>query len=116
MRLKLYMAPVVKLMLMILSSLYTNNGEIEELLQTVQVLLHNNACVIGISRSDNSSLNKLCFYSYAISVNQERLPLNKAPRLSITAQLTLIQSISIILQSMNNLTLCQYKKIPLRGL
>ena len=86
----------------------SNSGETSELLATTQAAKNNGAKIIGVSRSQDSTLSKLSDLALIVGVEQEGGPLNRAPRASVLMQMVALQLLSVVLQSRKGLTPQQY--------
>lgn len=86
----------------------SNSGETEELLRTIDGLNNNEAITVGISSNEESKLAQQSQIHLKVKVQQEGDTLNKPPRLSIIAEILIIQLISIELQNSVALTLDSY--------
>jgi arabinose-5-phosphate isomerase len=86
----------------------SNSGETAELKKTITTLRQNQARIISISGNPESWLAKQGdVYLYA-GVEREGDQLNKAPRASITAEILVLQGLSILLQSIKGITAKEY--------
>lgn len=86
----------------------SNSGETQELLATVNAAKNNGAKIIGISRSESSSLSIQSDLAIIAGVEQEGGPLNRAPRASVLLQTIVMQMISVVLQQRRGLTPKEY--------
>jgi D-arabinose 5-phosphate isomerase GutQ len=86
----------------------SNSGETTELICTVEVLKRNNAKIIGVSGRKDSWLAKRSEVFLHAPVINEGGPLNRAPRNSILSELCILQGLSVVLQSIKNITPQQY--------
>lgn len=88
----------------------SNSGQTEELKKAIITLKNNGAKIIGVSGGKKSWLyNNSDVFLYA-GVNNEGDKLNKPPRLSILAEIFVLQCLSICLQQHNQLDLNMYYK------
>lgn len=88
----------------------SNSGQTEELKKAIITLKNNGAKIIGVSGDKTSWLyNNSDVFLYA-GVNNEGDELNKPPRLSILAEIFVLQCLSICLQQHNHLDLSTYYK------
>lgn len=88
----------------------SNSGETEELKSTVITLQNNGAKIISVTGNKESWLAKAGDAVLIASVDEEGGELNKAPRLSIIAEAIVLQSLSVLLQNINGLTVEEYVK------
>ena len=88
----------------------SNSGETSELKATVATLKNNGAKIIAVAGKPESWLAKAGDAFLFAGVNHEGDPLNRAPRVSIAAEILVLQGLSIILQCMKNITPQQYVK------
>ena len=88
----------------------SNSGETAELKATVSTLKANGARIIGVCGNPESWLAKNSdAYLYA-GVSREGDPLNRAPRASITAEIFVLQGLSLLLQCIKEISPQQYVK------
>lgn len=88
----------------------SNSGQTSELKYTVETLQRNGAKIIGVTGGRDSWLaNNSDVFLYA-AATEEGGPLNRAPRNSISVEVCVLQGLSIILQSIKNITPQQYVK------
>lgn len=86
----------------------SNSGETSELKATVTAVKNNGCKLIGVSGNRESWLAKNTdFFLYA-GVNSEGGPLNRAPRLSVLAEMLTIQALSVALQVESGLDPVKY--------
>lgn len=86
----------------------SNSGETEELKATIGTVKNNGAKIIAVTGNTDSWLARNadgCLYA---GVHIEGGPLNRAPRLSVTAEIMVLQGLSILLQSIKDITPRQY--------
>ena len=86
----------------------SNSGQTEELKRTVESLKRLEAKIIGVSGGENSWLKDQSTVFLLAGVNQEGDDLNKPPRISIIAEIIVLQSLSILLQQEEQLDLDKY--------
>jgi len=88
----------------------SNSGETNELKATVETLKRNGAKIIAVSGNADSWLAKISDASLFAGVYAEGDMLDKAPRVSILAEMIILQALSIVLQTEKGLTKEQYVK------
>lgn len=88
----------------------SNSGNTEELIKSLQTVKNNGAKLVGVSGNRDSWMAKNCDAFLFAGVSQEGGPLNKAPRASYLAEIIVLQGLSVILQSLADITLNDYKK------
>lgn len=88
----------------------SNSGETEELKKTVTTLKNNNAKIIAVAGNENSWLARNSDAFLFAGVGEEGGPLNKAPRASYLAEIIVLQGLSVLLQSEENIDLQDYKR------
>lgn len=88
----------------------SNSGETKELLYTVETLKANNAHIISVSRSLNSSLSRLADVAICAGVEEEGDDLNKPPRASIVSEIIMLLGLSMSLQEAKQLDAKLYVK------
>lgn len=88
----------------------SNSGETAEMKAAVTAIRNNGCHVIGITGNPDSWLAQHSDVHLTAAVAQEGGALNRAPRNSILAELLVLQSLSVILQSYAGLTPQQYVK------
>lgn len=86
----------------------SNSGQTEELKNTMLALKKIGIGTISITGNEESWLAKNTDVCLFAGVKEEGDCFNKPPRLSILAELIILQSLSIILQENNNLSLEDY--------
>ncbi|MGT2750932.1 SIS domain-containing protein [Streptococcus orisasini] len=86
----------------------SNSGETSELKATVSALKNIGAKLIGVSGGKESWLKKESDVFLYAGVASEGDSTNKPPRLSILAEVTVLQCLSILLQEASNLTMEKY--------
>ena len=88
----------------------SNSGETPEMRATVNAVKNNGCFIIGISGNPKSWLASESDIHLCAHVDWEGGPLNRAPRMSVIAELIVIQALSVVLQSAANITPAQYVK------
>ena len=88
----------------------SNSGETAELKATVSTLKRNGAKIIGVTGQANSWLAQNSDTFLFAGVVNEGDSLNRAPRVSILAEIIVLQGLSTILQNKKNITPQQYIK------
>jgi arabinose-5-phosphate isomerase len=86
----------------------SNSGETEELKSTVTTLKNNGAKIISVTGKRESWLAKVGDVFLFAGVDEEGGELNKAPRSSIIAETIILQSLSVLLQSVKGITMQKY--------
>ncbi|MEG1686671.1 MAG: SIS domain-containing protein [Angelakisella sp.] len=86
----------------------SNSGETAELRATVSTLRKNGAVVIGVSGNDHSWLATNSNAHLFAGIQAEGGPLNRAPRASILAEVVVLQGLTVLLQSIADVTPAQY--------
>lgn len=86
----------------------SNSGQTEELKRTVASLKRLDAKIIGVSGGENSWLKEHSSVFLLAGVTQEGDDLNKPPRISIIAEIIVLQCLSILLQQEEQLDLDKY--------
>lgn len=86
----------------------SNSGETAELQATVTTLQKNGARIIGVSGNRESWLAKTANAHIFAGVSQEGGPMNRAPRASIVAEVVMLQGLTVVLQSIADVTPTQY--------
>jgi len=86
----------------------SNSGETEEMKATVTAIKKNMCKVIAVTGNPDSWLAKMADAKIVARVKNEGGPLNRAPRLSVIAEILALQCLSIILQSDRKLTPQEY--------
>jgi len=86
----------------------SNSGETPEMKATVTAVKNNGCTVIGVSSNSDSWLAKESDIHLSAAVEKEGGPLNRAPRMSIIAEILVLQALSVILQSEANVSPEQY--------
>lgn len=88
----------------------SNSGGTSELKSTVTALKNNDASIIAVTGNPESWLaHNGDAFLYA-GVKEEGGPLNRAPRASILSEIMVLQGLSLVLQSIKNITAEQYVK------
>ncbi|MBR4462230.1 MAG: SIS domain-containing protein [Erysipelotrichaceae bacterium] len=88
----------------------SNSGETSEMKATIQAIKNNECDVIGVSGNKDSWLAKQSKVHLLAHVDEEGGPLNRAPRASILSETIVLQALSTILQSHENIDPKQYVK------
>ncbi|HYE84380.1 MAG TPA: SIS domain-containing protein [Clostridia bacterium] len=86
----------------------SNSGETAELKATITTLKNNKAKIISVCGNPESWLAKHGDAFLFAGVEREGDPINKAPRASISAEIIVLQGLSVILQCMKGITPQQY--------
>lgn len=88
----------------------SNSGETPEMKATAAAILNNGCRIIAVTGNPESWLAKHAEAHLFAGVRQEGGPLNRAPRASISAEILVLQGLSIILQANRGLDPKQYVK------
>ena len=88
----------------------SNSGKTQELMATAHTAINNGAKLIAITSNPESPLAKLADVHLQAKVDQEGGPLNRAPRISVLAEMLVIQALSVELQRDVNLSVAEYLK------
>lgn len=88
----------------------SNSGETPEMKASVTAIKNNGCRVIGVSGNSESWLAKESDVHLLAKAEEEGGPMNRAPRMSIFAELLVLQSLSVILQEDAGVTPQQYVK------
>ena len=88
----------------------SNSGETAEMKATVTAVKNNGCTVIGVSGNPDSWLARQSEVHLTARADREGGELGRAPRMSIIAELLVLQALSVVLQSRLNLTAEQYVK------
>ena len=88
----------------------SNSGETPEMKASVTAIKNNGCRVIGVSGNTDSWLAKESDVHLLAKAEEEGGPMNRAPRMSIFAELLVLQSLSVILQEDAGVTPQQYVK------
>ena len=80
----------------------SNNGQTDELLRFIPMVLHMNIPIIGMSGNNDSLLTRYSTVHLNTHVNKEACPLNLAPTSSTTAQLVLGDALAVALMELRN--------------
>lgn len=88
----------------------SNSGETSELKATVTTIKNNGAKIIAVTGNPESWLAKNADAYLFAGVEHEGDILDRAPRASIVAEIVVLQGLSIILQSIKDITPQQYVK------
>lgn len=86
----------------------SNSGETMEMRATVSAIKNNGCQVIGISGNRDSWLAQESTVHLFAGVPSEGGPLDRAPRMSILAEMLVLQTLSVYLQTEVNVTPQQY--------
>ena len=86
----------------------SNSGETAEMKSTVSAVKNNGCKVIGVSGNPRSWLAKQSEVHLMADIAREGGPLNRAPRMSIIAEIFVLQALSVVLQSYCEVTPAQY--------
>lgn len=88
----------------------SNSGETPEMKAAVTAVKNNGCEVIGVSGNSDSWLAKASDVHLLAKAEEEGGPLNRAPRMSIFAELFVLQALSVVLQEDFGVTPEQYVK------
>jgi len=88
----------------------SNSGETTELKNTVLAIKNNGCKIIGVTGNSDSWLAIKCEIHILAHINHEGGPLNRAPRLSIIAQILVLQALTVILQVHHDIKPTEYIK------
>jgi arabinose-5-phosphate isomerase len=88
----------------------SNSGETAELIATVETLKRNGAAIIAVTGKESSWLATHGDVFLFAGVSQEGDSMNKPPRISILAEMIVLQCLSLVLQNHYQLTPEQYVK------
>lgn len=88
----------------------SNSGETSEMKATVSAIKNNECKIIGVTGNQLSWLAKESDVHLFAGVSCEGGPLNRAPRLSIMAEMLVLQALSVRLQEKRHITPQQYVK------
>lgn len=88
----------------------SNSGETMEMVATILAVKANGCKVIGVSGDSNSWLARGSDVHLFAGVENEGGPLGRAPRVSIIAEIIILQALSVLLQSEAGITTEQYIK------
>lgn len=86
----------------------SNSGKTAEMQATVNAVKRNNCKVIGVTGDNESWLARQSDVHLFAGVSREGGHLNRAPRMSVLAEMFVLQSLSVVLQADLNLTVEQY--------
>lgn len=86
----------------------SNSGETPEMRAAAAAVRANGCPIIGISGNPDSWLARVCDCHLFAGVPKEGGPLNRAPRMSLLAEIILLQALSVILQASRQITPQQY--------
>lgn len=88
----------------------SNSGETPEMRATVLAIKNNDCHIIGVTGNRESWLAKECDVHLFAGTVDEGGPLNRAPRVSILEETLILQALSVILQSYENISPQTYVK------
>lgn len=88
----------------------SNSGETPEMKASVSAIKNNGCRIIGVSGNAESWLAKESDIHLLAKADEEGGPMNRAPRMSIFAELMVLQSLSVVLQEDAGVTPQQYVK------
>lgn len=88
----------------------SNSGETMEMKAAVNAVKNNGCEVIGVSGNKDSWLAKVSDVHLLAKADEEGGPMNRAPRMSIFAELLVLQALSVVLQEDCGVTPEQYVK------
>ena len=88
----------------------SNSGETPEMKAAVSAVKNNGCKIIGVSGNENSWLAKTSDIHLLAKAEEEGGPLDRAPRMSIFAELLVLQALSVVLQEDYGVTPEQYVK------
>lgn len=86
----------------------SNSGNTAEMRSTVAAIKNNGCRLIGVTGNPDSWLAQESDVVLPAGVSEEGGPLNRAPRNSITAEILILQALSVVLQDHWNITPQQY--------
>lgn len=86
----------------------SNSGKTVEILTAARAVQNNGCPIIAITGNADSPLAQMAALHLFAGVTQEGGPLNRAPRLSILAEMIVVQALSIVLQDRRDLTPQKY--------
>lgn len=86
----------------------SNSGETLEMKSTAAAIRNNGAKLIAVTGNANSWLATYSDAHLLAGVNNEGGPLNRAPRASILAEITVLQGLSVCMQQKRNITPEEY--------
>lgn len=86
----------------------SNSGETVEMKATITAIQNNQCKIIGVSGNPKSWLAQHSDVHLLAGVEQEGDPLNRAPRISVLAEMLVLQGFSIALQAQRGITPEQY--------
>lgn len=88
----------------------SNSGETAEMRSTILAVRNNGCKIIGVSGSASSWLAQQSDVHLLASIACEGGPLNRAPRMSVLSETFVLQALSVVLQSHEDITPQQYVK------
>lgn len=88
----------------------SNSGETAEMKATISAIKNNECKVIGVSGNAESWLAKESAVHIFAGVPKEGGPLGRAPRMSVLAEMLVLQALSVALQENRDITPQQYVK------
>lgn len=88
----------------------SNSGETPEMKAAVTAVKNNGCTVIGVSGNEDSWLAGESHVHLLAKAEEEGGPMNRAPRMSIFAELLVLQALSVVLQEDCGVTPQQYVK------
>lgn len=86
----------------------SNSGETQEMKVTCEAIMRNGCTVIGVSGNPESWLARFSAVHLTAHADEEGGPLNRAPRMSILAEIYVLQALSVILQDRHKQTPAEY--------
>lgn len=86
----------------------SNSGETQEMKVTCEAIVRNGCTVIGVSGNPESWLARFSTAHLTAHAAEEGGPLNRAPRMSILAEIYVLQALSVILQERHKQTPAEY--------
>lgn len=86
----------------------SNSGNTAEMRSTVAAIKNNGCRLIGVTGNPDSWLAQESDVVLPAGVSEEGGPLNRAPRNSISAEILILQALSVVLQDHWNITPQQY--------
>ena len=88
----------------------SNSGETAEMKSAITTLKRNHARIIAVSGNPGSWLAEQGDAYLFAGVGREGDQIDKAPRASISAEILVLQGLSVLLQSIKGITLREYRK------
>lgn len=86
----------------------SNSGETAELKATATAIRNNGCKILAVTGKRGSWLDQFADASLYAGTDQEGGPLNRAPRISILAEMIVLQALSVVLQEQRALTPREY--------